>query len=113
MMSLSGDNEAEIIDAFNSTSRYLDDLLVLNIGDFYFDGIVNQIYQSELQLNKENLSATETPSLDLHLTISDASSKIYGKCDDFDFDIVNFPFLEISLVLYLTGFMHISAHSVC
>ena len=34
--------------------------------------------------------------LDLHLSISNGfvSSKIYDKCDDFDFDIVNFPFLD-------------------
>ena len=34
--------------------------------------------------------------LDLHLSISNGfvSSKIDGKCDDFDFDIVNFPFLD-------------------
>ena len=34
--------------------------------------------------------------LDLHLSISNGfvSSKIYDKRDDFDFDIVNFPFLD-------------------
>ena len=52
MMSLSADKVAEIIDAFNSTSRYLDDML--NIDTTYFDGMVNKIYPSELQLNKAN-----------------------------------------------------------
>ena len=39
---------------------------------------------------------TEAPFLDLHLSISNGfvSSKIYDKRDDFDFDIVNFPFLD-------------------
>ena len=94
MMSLSADKDAEIIEAFNSTSRYLDDLL--NINNIYFDGIVKQIYPSELQLNKANSSHTEAQFLDLHLTILDCfvSSKIYDKRDDFDFDIVNFPFLD-------------------
>ena len=34
--------------------------------------------------------------MDLHLSISNGfvSSKIYDKRDDFDFDIVNFPFLD-------------------
>ena len=33
--------------------------------------------------------------LDLHLSISyDIATKIYDKCDDFDFEIVNFPFLD-------------------
>ena len=57
---------------------------------------VNRIYPPELQLNKANTSDTEAPFLDLHLSISNGfvSSKIYGKRDDFDFDIVNFPFLD-------------------
>ena len=58
--------------------------------------MVKQIYPSELQLNKANSSDTEAPFLDLHLTISDGfvSSKIYDKRDDFDFYIINFPFLD-------------------
>ena len=85
---------AGVIEAFNSTSRYLDDLL--NIDNPYFEGMVNQIYPSELQLNKANISDTEAPFLDLHLSVANGfvSSKIYDKRDDFDFDIVNFPFLD-------------------
>ena len=68
MTSLSGDNQADIIEAFNSTSRYLYDLL--NIDNPYFKGMVNQMYPPELQLNKANTSDTEAPFLDLHLSIS-------------------------------------------
>ena len=84
----------DVIEAFNSTSRYLDDLL--NIDNPYFEGMVNQIYPPELQLNKANISDTEAPILDLHLSVANGfvSSKIYDKRDDFDFDIVNFPFLD-------------------
>ena len=48
--------------------------------------MVNQIYPSELQLDKANSSDIEALFLDLHLTISDGcvSSKIYDKRDDFD-----------------------------
>ena len=46
MTSLSGDNQDDIIEAFNSTSRYLDDLL--NIDNPYFEEMVNQIYPPEL-----------------------------------------------------------------
>ena len=42
------DKDAEIIEAFNSAFRYLDD--ELNINNTYFDGMVNQIYPSELQI---------------------------------------------------------------
>ena len=57
MMSLSDDKQADVIDAFNTTSRYLDD--ILNINNVYFDNMVSQIYPSELQLNKANTSDTE------------------------------------------------------
>ena len=67
MNSLSNDNQADIIEAFNSTSRYLDDLL--NIDNPYFEGMVNQIYQPDPKLNKANTSNTEAPFLDLHLSI--------------------------------------------
>ena len=46
MMTLSVEKDAEITYAFNSMSRYLDDLL--NIDNTYFDGMVKQIYSSEL-----------------------------------------------------------------
>ena len=45
------------IDAFNSTSRYLDDLL--NIDNIHFEHLVHRIYPAELQLNKANASDTE------------------------------------------------------
>ena len=94
MKSLSRENQADIIEAFNTTSRYLDDLL--NIDNIYFDQMVDRIYPTELQLNRANSSDTEAPFLDLNLCISNGmvSTKIYDKRDDFDFDIVNFPFLD-------------------
>ena len=94
MKSLSRENQADIIEAFNSTSRYLDDLL--NIDNIYFDQMVDRIYPKELQLNRANSSDTKAPFLDLNLCISNGtvSTKIYDKRGDFDFDIVNFPFLD-------------------
>ena len=94
MTSLSDVKQAEIIEAFKSTSRYLDDLL--NIDNPYFEGMVNRIYPPELHLNKANTSDTKAPFLDLHLSISNGfvSTKIYDKRDGFDSDIVNFPFLD-------------------
>ena len=76
MTSLSDIKQAEIIEAFKSTSRYLDDLL--NIDNPYFEGMFSRIYPPEPQLNKANTSDTEAPFLDLHLSISNGfvSSKI-------------------------------------
>ena len=58
--------------------------------------MVSQIYPSELKLNKANTSDTEAAFLDLHLLISKdmVSTKIYDKRDGFDFEIVNFLFLD-------------------
>ena len=94
MMSLSDDKQADVIDAFNTTSRYLDG--ISNINHDYFDNMASQIYPSELQLNNTNTSDTEATFLELHLSISDdiVSTKIYDKRDDFDFEIVNFPFSD-------------------
>ena len=66
------------------------------IDNIYFEQMVNRIYPAELQLNKANSSDTEAPFLDLNLSISNStvSTEIYDKRDDFDFDIVNFPFLD-------------------
>ena len=94
MKSLWPESQADIIEAFNSTLRYLDDLL--NIDNINVEQLVNRIYPAELRLNKANSSDTEAPFLDLNLSISygTVSTKIYDKRDDFDFDIVNFPFLD-------------------
>ena len=94
MKSLLRENQANITDAFNSTSRYLDNLLYID--NIYFDQMVDRIYPTELQLNRANSSDIEAPFLDLNLCISNGtvSTKIYDKRNDFDFDIVNFPFLD-------------------
>ena len=91
MMSLSDDKQADVIDAFNTTSRYLDD-----INNVYFYNMVNLIYPSEFQVNKANTPDNEAAFLDLHLSISNdiISTNIYDKRDDFDFEIVNFPLLD-------------------
>ena len=69
---------------------YLDDLL--NIDNPYFEQMVGQI----LQFYKANSSDTVAPFLDLNLSIMNGivSSKIHDKLDDFNFEIVTFPFLD-------------------
>ena len=82
MLSLSEDTQSDVIEAFSSTSWYLDDLL--NSDNNFFDSMVNHIYPSELHLNKANMSDTEASFLDLHLSISDGfvKTKIYDKRDN-------------------------------
>ena len=94
MLSLKSDTQADIINAFNDTSRYLDD--IFNIDNPFFDTMFSSIYPKELHLLKTNKSDTSAPFLDLDLSINNQiiSSKIYDKRDDFDFNIVNYPHLD-------------------
>ena len=82
MLFQSDNNQTDIIEAFNSTLRYLDDLLYID--NPYFEQMVGLMYPTELQLNKANSSNTEAPFLDLNMSITDGilSSKIYDKRDD-------------------------------
>ena len=78
--SLSDDDQADIIEAFTSSSRYLDDLVnlvkdcqfgvspvnysnsdLIYIDNPYFECVVSLIYSTELQLNKDNASDTDAP----------------------------------------------------
>ena len=79
MLSLSDNNQVDVVEALNSTSRYLDDML--NIDTPYFEQMVSQIYPTELKLNKANSLDTEATFLDLNLSITNdiVSSKIYDK----------------------------------
>ena len=73
---------------------FIDNLL--NIDNIHFEHMVHRIYPAELQLNKANASDTVAVLLDLNLSIHNdiVSTKMYDKRDDFNFDIVNFPFLD-------------------
>ena len=91
MTSLSDDYQTDIIEAFNSTSRYFDDLL--NIDNLYFEGMVGQIYPPNLQLNKLILQIP-MPSFSIHIylflmVLFPPKFMIHAMTD---YDIVNFPF---------------------
>ena len=81
MLSLSDDYQSEVIEAFSSTSWYLDDLL--KIDNHFFDSMINHNCPSELQLNKTNVSEIEASFLDSHLSISDdfVNTKMFDKRD--------------------------------
>ena len=66
---------------------------------------------SELQLTSD----TEATFLDLHLSISNDifSTKIYDKRDDFDFEIVNFPFSDDDAPCSTSWSLYLSTHSFC
>ena len=57
MLSLSDNYQADVVEAFNSTSRCIDGLL--NIDNPYFSRMISQIYPTERQLNEANPSDTK------------------------------------------------------
>ena len=71
MLSLSDNNQADVVEAFNSSSRYLDDLLITD--NPYFAQMVSQIYPTQLKLKNLNPSDTEAPFLDLDLYITNGA----------------------------------------
>ena len=54
MLSLSEDTQSDVIEAFNSTFRYLNDLR--NIDNNFLDSMVNRIFPQNLKLNKTKVS---------------------------------------------------------
>ena len=83
-----------LIDMFNDTSRYLDDIFTIDNPEF--EKHISDIYPAELQLNKANTSDKETSFLDLNIKVigSEINTSVYNKRDDFGFPIVNFPWLR-------------------
>ena len=69
VVSLSGDMRADVIDAFRTASRFLDD--VLDIGSFYFENVVGQMCLLGLRLNRDNASDAKAALLHLRLSILD------------------------------------------
>ena len=67
MLSPTDNNQGDVIEAFNSTTRYQDDLV--NIDNPHFEHLVDQIYPTEFRLNKTNSCDTEAPFLDLDSSI--------------------------------------------
>ena len=87
-------NEKKLARSINFTFRYIYDVLSLNnsrFGDF-----VDRIYPIELEIKDTANTDTSASYLDLHLKIDSEGrlrTKLYEKRDDFNFPIVNFPFI--------------------
>jgi hypothetical protein len=86
--------EKKLPRSFNFTFRYIYDVLSLNnsrFGDF-----VDRIYPIELEIKDTTYTNRSASYLDLHLKIDSEGrlrTKLYDKRDDFNFPIVNFPFI--------------------
>ena len=88
----------DLAKAFNFTFRYIDDVLSLNnktIIDF-----VHCIYPSELEIKDTTDSSTSAAYLDIFLRRNQQGqlfTKLYDQRDDFNFSIVNFPFMQSNI----------------
>ena len=88
--------EKKLVRSFNFMFRYIDDVLSLNnsrFGDF-----VGRIYPIELEIKDTTNTDRSTAYIDLHLDIDSEGrlrTKLYDKIGDFNFHIVNYPFIYI------------------
>ena len=84
---------------FNKTFRYIDDLLCVNNDNF--NKHINEIYPSELILKNTTTTPSETSYLDTTLNIGEGNGtvriSVYDKWEDFNFKIVNFPYLDSNI----------------
>ena len=87
---------------FSNTFRYIDDLFSVNNDNF--GNCIREIYSSELQLKDTTLSSTEVCYLDTKIVHGDSSApfhiSVYDKREDFDFRIVNFPFMDSNIPFF-------------
>ena len=93
MSDLQKSKRFDLIDMFNDTSRYLDDIFTIDNPEF--EKHISDIYPAELQLNKANTSDKETSFLDLNIKVigSDIHTSVYDKRDDFGFRLSLIPML--------------------
>ena len=83
---------------YSKTFRYIDDLLSINNADF--ENFIGDIYPSELELKNTTVTPDETTYLDTTINIGERNAiqmSIYDKREDFDFEIVNFPYLDSNI----------------
>ena len=84
---------------FSNTFRYIDDLFSVNNDNF--GNSIREIYPSELELKDTTINSTEVCYLDTRISHGDSSAPfhidVYDKREDFDFRIVNFPFMDSNI----------------
>ena len=79
MSNLHKSKRCDLIDMFNDTSRYIDDIFTIDNPEF--EKHIPDIYPTELQFNKANTSDKETSFLDLNIKVigSDVHTSVYVK----------------------------------
>ncbi len=89
------DNRVDDLAKLEHVFRYQDDLLSLN--DFgLLESVLSDIYPPEMVINKTNISVRKTTFLDLTISIYRGKFyiKLYDKRNDYNFEVINYPFLD-------------------
>ena len=87
-------NGKKVARSFNFRFRYIDDVLLLN--NSRFGGFVDRIYLIELEIKDTTDTDRSASYLHIHIEIDSEGwlrTQLYDKRDDFNFPIVNFPFI--------------------
>ena len=95
---LNQDNKKQELKLLQSIFRFQDDLLVLN-DNAYFETIYREIYPQEMFLKKTNISSQTVNFLDTTISIFQGKFRFehYDKRDDFNFNVISFPFMHGNL----------------
>jgi len=84
---------------FTNTFRYIDDLFSVNNDNF--GNSIREIYPSQLDLKDTTLNSTEVCYLETRISHGDSSApfliSVYDRREDFNFRIVNFPFMDSNI----------------
>ena len=101
------EGDKSIAKCFNYTFRYIDDVLSLNNPNF--ENYLHRMYPPELEIKNTTISSNSASYLDLLLEYDqNKTSRLYDKRDDFNFPIVNFPFLYSNIPSSLSYGVYIS-----
>ena len=84
---------------FKFTFRYIDDLLSIN--NKHFREYISQIYPDELELKETTENHMECSFLDIMMynDNGELKFKLYDKRDEFQFNIVNYPYMDSNIPL--------------
>ena len=86
-----------LADKLSSNARYIDDIACVNVQNF--NQIAKEIYPTEIPLEGNNSDDFSDVFLDLDIQVVNDrfSIKVYHKIDDFNFDVVNYPFPDSNI----------------
>ena len=86
--------EWEVLRSLHALFRYQDDCLVFEDNNV-FSRVLSDIYPVEMEIENTNISTSVSTYLDLQISVHRGkyNFKLFDKRKDFNFDVINYPFL--------------------